>query len=232
MNNKWQKGIKDLQKLSLSKKEKQILLDKIFNELPKKPVISTWVSPFVMFKSHVTAFVVFILLVAGSSISLAAESSLPGDILYPIKISVTEPVRGVIKISPEEKIEWEIEKAVRRIEEVSILVTEERLDEKKQEKAEELFEKHTENFKVRSEREIEKHKIEEEGKQDAVKENENDKGKAQIKEQENERNFERERKEVEDKVEELKKAKGKALERNKKEKESKNNPSYRSDNND
>lgn len=232
MNNNWQKGIKDLQKLSLSKKEKQILLEKVFDQLPQKPIISPWMSPFVTFKSHIATFVVFVLVATSSSIALAAENALPGDLLYPIKISVTEPARGIIKISPEEKIEWEIEKAVRRIEEVSILVTEERLDEKKQEKAEELFEKHTENFKIRSEREIEKHKIEEKTKQDTVKENEDDKERVEIEEQENERDFEREKKEVENRVEELKKAKEKALEHNEKRKESKNNPARSNDKDD
>src|SRR3989344_3616455 len=48
-----------------------------------------------------------IALMLGGGVSFAAEGSLPGDALYPVKVSVNEEVRGAITVGAEAKAEWE-----------------------------------------------------------------------------------------------------------------------------
>ncbi len=54
-------------------------------------------------------------------VPLLAERSLPGDVLYPIKVSFNEELRGALVSSPYQKIEWETERLERRVSEVKLL---------------------------------------------------------------------------------------------------------------
>lgn len=78
---------------------------------------------------HLTIITVFI--VAGTSVGLvaAAETSLPGQLLYPIKISINEEFRGWIRSTPEQKIDWEIERTRRRLNEAAALAVQGKLNE-------------------------------------------------------------------------------------------------------
>ncbi len=69
-----------------------------------------------------------VLLITGASISYAAEGSLPGDMLYPIKVRVNEEVQGVAKISSKSKASWETQRAQRRLEEAETLASEGKLN--------------------------------------------------------------------------------------------------------
>lgn len=62
-------------------------------------------------------FAVFCLVV----IPAMAENSLPGDALYPVKISFNEELRGVLASDPYKKIEWETERLGRRVAEAQLL---------------------------------------------------------------------------------------------------------------
>ncbi len=62
-----------------------------------------------------------LMLALGGGASVAAEGSVPGDVLYPVKIRVNEQVRGVLATSAEADAEWEAELASRRLEEVQKL---------------------------------------------------------------------------------------------------------------
>lgn len=53
----------------------------------------------------------------GSGAAYAAEQSIPGGIFYPLKIGVVEPLRGRLAQTDEEKANWEVQLAVRRLEE-------------------------------------------------------------------------------------------------------------------
>lgn len=66
-----------------------------------------------------------------SGASLAAASSLPGDILYPIKIHVNERIEGAFVISPKATAEFAQKQIIRRAVEAEILTKENRLDEEK-----------------------------------------------------------------------------------------------------
>ncbi len=56
-----------------------------------------------------------------------AEQAVPGDILYPVKVRVTEEIRGSLNISSYEKVAWETERLERRISEARLLAKEGRL---------------------------------------------------------------------------------------------------------
>lgn len=59
--------------------------------------------------------------------SVLAETSLPGDVLYPIKVHVNESVQGAFHIGAEENAKWEIEKIERRANEKAKLEAEAKL---------------------------------------------------------------------------------------------------------
>ncbi len=69
---------------------------------------------------------VFIFFV-GTGVSFAAEGALPGDILYPIKISVNEGLRRRLATTPSAKANLETELAARRLGEAELLSAQGRL---------------------------------------------------------------------------------------------------------
>ncbi len=68
------------------------------------------------------------LLLTGSGISYAAEGSLPGEVLYPVKLGVNETVRGLLSVSPRSKAVWAAERVERRLNEVEALAAASRID--------------------------------------------------------------------------------------------------------
>ncbi|MFA6000301.1 MAG: DUF5667 domain-containing protein [Candidatus Paceibacterota bacterium] len=88
----------------------------------------------------------------GGTVSYAALGSIPGDLLYPVKIKIVEPVADVFVFSDIAKVEREAEKAILRLEEAEELATKEKLDSKSRTELEKQFDKNLENFdrKVRS----------------------------------------------------------------------------------
>ncbi len=196
--NDWEKGIRDLKEIRLSREEKQTLLSRVLGELPSPVIRSTWLFGQLTFvRRHVVSFAILLLILVGGGATFASERAVPGNILYPLKIDVNEPIRGFIKTLPDEKIEWQAEKAGRRIEEAEILIDRDKLDEQKKEQIEALFEEHTQTFKEEAEKKIER-QIEEE--KDSVQMENQKKESEKIKEQ------------IEKRIEDLEKAKNKAFE--------------------
>lgn len=78
----------------------------------------------------------------GGGASVAAESALPGDTLYPIKISMNEEVRAAFAFSPEAKAKWETRRAERRLEEASELAAEGKLAADSRAQLEDSFKAH------------------------------------------------------------------------------------------
>lgn len=68
--------------------------------------------------AYVSALFLFVVL---GGFSVAAESSLPGNILYGLKVGVSEPLRGALAFTPESKVRVEAKLAERRLEEVTAL---------------------------------------------------------------------------------------------------------------
>lgn len=74
------------------------------------------------------ALIIALFIAVSGGTSLAAENSVPGDLLYPVKISVNEKIRSAVNFSDESKVEWEIDKVARRLEEAEKLKVKNRLD--------------------------------------------------------------------------------------------------------
>jgi hypothetical protein len=73
--------------------------------------------------------VIGLLIVAllGGGASVAANNSLPGDFLYPVKIDLNEKVTGVFQLSPEAKAAWEAKLAETRLDETVKLAIDNKL---------------------------------------------------------------------------------------------------------
>lgn len=72
---------------------------------------------------HGTALAaIFLCVLGGGSLSYAAESALPGDTLYPIKLNVNEEVRAKLSLTPAAKAMWNAKRADRRVQEVARMV--------------------------------------------------------------------------------------------------------------
>ncbi|MDB5259091.1 MAG: hypothetical protein JWO73_299 [Candidatus Taylorbacteria bacterium] len=139
-----QNAIQDFKKAGLSQDEKRDMLARIM----QKPAALPIKSPFLTFFPRRMAYaMVALLFVAGSvGTSYAAERAVPGDALYPVKIHVNESLRGVLSIKKEAKIEWEAEKAERRLAEARVLASQGRLDEGARKGIETKFNLHAEKF--------------------------------------------------------------------------------------
>ncbi|MEK7133678.1 MAG: DUF5667 domain-containing protein [Patescibacteria group bacterium] len=70
---------------------------------------------------------ILIVVISGSTVT-AAETALPGDIFYPVKIHVTEEVRAVLATNSKARADWAVERAERRLEEAAVLSLSGRLD--------------------------------------------------------------------------------------------------------
>src|SRR3989344_5492583 len=60
--------------------------------------------------------------------ALAAESTLPGDTLYPVKVRVNEPIQSWLYFSEQSRADWDALLASRRLEEAEELATQDRLN--------------------------------------------------------------------------------------------------------
>jgi hypothetical protein len=63
-----------------------------------------------------------------TGVSLAAEGSLPGDTLYPLKVNINEEIQSLMAFSPESKAKFEIKRAERRLDEVERLALHNKLE--------------------------------------------------------------------------------------------------------
>ncbi len=68
-------------------------------------------------------FAFALVLVVGIGTTYAAETALPGDPLYAIKVGLTEPIQGVLAVSPVAKAEWNTQLLSRRLEEAATLAS-------------------------------------------------------------------------------------------------------------
>src|ERR1035437_2494797 len=74
-------------------------------------------------------YVVVPVLVIVGGVFAFAETSVPGNMLYPVKISISEPIIGVFAFSKEDKVEWDERLIERRLQEAAKLVSADNLSE-------------------------------------------------------------------------------------------------------
>ncbi len=94
------------------------------------------------------ASVLYIILV-GAGTSFAAESSVPGDLLYAVKIGVNEVVLGAFASSPKAKADFEVKLATRRITEAATLARQNKLSAPVASSLEAQFNKHSKNAQAK-----------------------------------------------------------------------------------
>jgi|GEM_PF-3991790 len=85
---------------------------------------------------------VLIVTITGTSMSYAAEYAVPGDVLYPIKVRVNEELKSRMMASADERAEWEVQRAGRRLDEAGVLSTRGDVDVKTMASLESSFQKH------------------------------------------------------------------------------------------
>lgn len=153
MRNTLKKLKKTARAVRLSAGERIAMREVLMRHMEAHPANSTMpsVSPFSLFdikkKKMISSFVVGGMLMGGT-MSFAAESTVPGDVLYPVKVHVNESVRGVMAVSPKAKAEWDVRLVERRLEEVEMLAVASSSPES-QEFAKENFEHYAERAKTR-----------------------------------------------------------------------------------
>lgn len=132
----FRKGINGLKNIRLTEAEKTRMLERVFSAPIKSP-----------YMKRVPVFVSCLILVLSFSVATyASGASLPGDILYPMKIKVVEPMLDVVNSAPEKKIVWEGEKVTRRIVEAEKLAEKDELDDERLEELERRIEKSSTAF--------------------------------------------------------------------------------------
>lgn len=92
------------------------------------------------------------LLASAAGVSYAAEGSLPGDALYPVKVGINEEVRVALASSEEEKAKVEVERAERRLAEAEALAKKGALKAETRVALERQFKAHSEKAKKRVEK--------------------------------------------------------------------------------
>jgi hypothetical protein len=76
--------------------------------------------------------IVLVMLVTGTGAAYASEGSVPGNPLYPLKVSIIEPAQGALITSAQGQAAWHAQLATRRLDEATKLASAHELDQKKQ----------------------------------------------------------------------------------------------------
>lgn len=125
--------MKILKDIHMSTVEKTEIRDSLTNFIAAHPIMhisrvsrfftaeKIVLSPYSGISMHmgkILAFSFIGLLLTGGSITMASASSLPGELLYPVKINVKEKFEAVGKTAPKEKLAFKKEKVIRRVAEI------------------------------------------------------------------------------------------------------------------
>jgi len=83
---------------------------------------------FTRFRFTTTVSAMLVLAVLGASTSFAAQRSLPGELLYPVKVGVNEQIVGLLQFSSQTKAHYEVELVDERLKEAVSLSVQGKLD--------------------------------------------------------------------------------------------------------
>ena len=111
--------------------------------------------PYLINLTNSTMAIIIFLIAAlslGGGTALAAEQAVPGDFLYPIKITLNEGVISALAITDEQEAEWQAKLAERRLEEAEELAAEDKLDKEVEDHLLAQFEKHLNKLSGRIEK--------------------------------------------------------------------------------
>ncbi len=144
-------GLKEIRGITMSPHEKNHILESILNSPPVpirlKPSPYVFISRFTQhhFIYIAISSLCLVLFLSGGAI-FASRGSLPGGILYPLKVGVVEPIGGLMTFSPLAKVTYESGLASKRLAEAEILAGNGWLDAEKEKQLNTLLESHTAAF--------------------------------------------------------------------------------------
>lgn len=121
---------------SLSKEDKLQQRAAILTYIKEHPLAAekkSWWRHGIPYRVLALSSLVVLIVVTVSGVAYAAENSLPGTPLYPIKVSVTEPLRTILKSTPEEKTAWQLQLIDRRLAEARTLIATDNLNQSAEE---------------------------------------------------------------------------------------------------
>ena len=118
----------EAEKIRLSGAEKSAMRASIFGT-PTPVVLHRSSYVFLSPRYLVPLFVVLVVFIGGGTTS-AAQGALPGDLLYPVKVSINETVEVALAPTPAAKAEVQVRLAERRVEEAQKLSSQGRLNKK------------------------------------------------------------------------------------------------------
>jgi len=144
-------------KIKLAREEKALIRSHLLSYMDQNPVRneigyrqinqrSFIINYLLSLKYMPIIIVIALILVTGGGTTMAAENSLPGDMLYPVKISVNEKVAGYFAVSNESKAELANTLIQRRLEEAEKLAIKGELNAETQANIEANFERHAEKI--------------------------------------------------------------------------------------
>jgi hypothetical protein len=122
-----QKGIDQVKKVSLTSEEKSRMLHNLSLYTTVHQPIPATHSLFAFFNISLNKRLAFALasvmiaIIIGGSAVYASEGALPGDLLYPIKTKIVEPVRVALATTPVEKANVEADIGIERLKEAETL---------------------------------------------------------------------------------------------------------------
>lgn len=146
-----EKFFKEARSIRMTKEEKSEVLSYLVRNHPPAghKLWSNKLTNFKLIFLKPMPIAIIIALLIGGGASAAAENALPGDTLYPVKVSVNEHVRGWLAISSEAEAKLQTKLAVRRLDEAEKLAIKDNLDENIRARLEANFQKHADRVKAR-----------------------------------------------------------------------------------
>ncbi len=132
--------------IALTPAERALMKNALFTEIAGNAPRVPW-NPLKVFTSAFAA--VIILVGAGSGISYAAENSLPGDLLYPVKVNLTERVIASLQTSPDGVANYQAALVEKRLSEAASLLKKNALTDARKEVIRAYLKKSTERVQAR-----------------------------------------------------------------------------------
>jgi hypothetical protein len=151
---RFNKGIRDLKKISMTAEEKQAILARIVGEPQTRatftrPVKSPWTvfsfGSWVSSHRSLTAVcaVLLLIIIGGGGVVSASGNALPGDLFYTFKVNVSEPLRVAMANSPVAKARIQSELADKRLAEAETLAIDGKLGQAQAKEITTLLNEHT-----------------------------------------------------------------------------------------
>src|SRR3989344_930732 len=141
--------------IQMTKEEKDALRSHIFAYMQSYPlpegvtVTGTLAGNLFWGRLFMRAVPAFLILLLMGGVASAAEGTIPGDVLYGVKVNVTEKMRTAFALDERAKAHVAVTLAERRLQEAAKLATQGKLDEDVRVELEVRFKKHAEEVKVK-----------------------------------------------------------------------------------